>query len=438
MRLAPHSLRDRARWLIAMRWLACLGALPLIWAASAPLHLVHDPLPLYGIALGMALYNLAFMLAYRRPAWRGDDHALILAQVILDLVALTLLLYFADIAYNPFLFYFVFHVVIASILVPGRTPYVVALLASALVGSVMLLQHLGWIPVHPLAFPWRVAVLRGGPSEVIYLLGIFAAFVSTLGITVFFTTSVSAHVEKAHAQIRQHQKMIGIGQLVAGVAHQIANPLDGLQNGLRQIGQWAEGDPRVAETVPRLLGALDRVEKVARRLQEFARPQGLDLQACDVNREVESALLLFEKSLAAKDVTLDKGLAPLPPAWGDPYGIQEVVFNLCANSIDAMPRGGRLVVRSYQRAEGGRNGDQSVVIEVGDTGVGIPEDQIEKIFEPFFTTKAAKGGTGLGLGLCRMLVSEMGGRIEVNSAPNRGSTFWVLLPAAVAGEGPAP
>ncbi len=121
----------------------------------------------------------------------------------------------------------------------------------------------------------------------------------------------------------------------------------------------------------------------------------------------------------------------MPPVQGDPYTLQEVLFNLCTNAFAAMPFGGTLTLRT--RLLGGHDEDQmdSVAIEVADTGVGIPRANLEKIFEPFFTTRAESGGTGLGLGLCRMLISEMGGRIEVHSVVKQGSVFTVVLnPAA--------
>ena len=120
-------------------------------------------------------------------------------------------------------------------------------------------------------------------------------------------------------------------------------------------------------------------------------------------------------------------LGDVPPVQGDPYTLQEVLFNLCTNALAAMPRGGTLTLRTHSL--GGSDEDQmdSVAVEVGDTGVGIPRVNLEKIFEPFFTTRADSGGTGLGLGLCRMLITEMGGRIEVRSVVQQGTVFTVVL-----------
>jgi signal transduction histidine kinase len=94
-----------------------------------------------------------------------------------------------------------------------------------------------------------------------------------------------------------------------------------------------------------------------------------------------------------------------------------------------MPDGGRLLIRTYVPRRGDVSAEDQVAVEVQDSGIGVPPDRLEKIFEPFYTTKAQSGGTGLGLGLCRMLLSEMSGRIEVDSVPSKGSTFRMLLGA---------
>jgi signal transduction histidine kinase len=441
VKLTPHDLEERARWLIVMRWIACLSVVLVIWILSITSKVLPDPHPLYAVAIAMVTYNLLFGIIYRRRKrfydGRRSARFLIVLQISLDLISLTLLLYFSGLPLNPFILYYVFHIVIASILLPGWLPYFLASLATFLVGLMLLLQEYNLIPLYPLAFPWLVMQNGCGTATgySLYIWGVLLAVASTLGITVYFTTSISRYVEKVHTQIRQQQKMLGIGQLVAGFAHQVSNPLDGLQNGLRQIGQGIRGNPSLEGTVPKMLAALERIEKVARRLQEFARPQGLELQECNVPGAVEATLQLFGKTLAERKVAVEKDLAQVPPAWGDPYSVEEIIFNLCTNALDAMPEGGKLWLRTFtvERPDVSSNG--CVAVEVKDSGQGIPRDRLEKIFEPFFTTKSQSGGTGLGLSLCRMLLSEMGGQIEVESAPNKGSTFRILLAKAHGGGG---
>jgi signal transduction histidine kinase len=354
----------------------------------------------------------------------------ILLQVLCDLTALTLLLYFSDLPRNPFLLFFVFHMIIAGMYLRGRTPYVVAGVATALVGAVMLLESLSVIPSYPLRYPSDVELAAGHPVDGVYLAGVFTAFASTVWISIYFTTSIRRYVDRAHAELRQKEKLLGIGQLVAGIAHQIANPLDGIQNCLQRIGERVKDDPHLAEYVQLMVEALERIERTAKRVQAFARPHGITLQSTDVNAAVEATLQVLGGSFDRR-IRVEKELGSVPPVQGDPYTLQEVLFNLCTNAVAAMPRGGTLTLRTL--ALGRKDEDQmgSVAIEVADTGVGIPRAHLEKIFEPFFTTRAESGGTGLGLGLCRMLIAEMGGRIEVRSVLGQGTTFTLILNPAV-------
>lgn len=424
MRLPPEG----ARWLVALRWPACASVFATIWLTSSVLGIIVNPWPLYGVGCVIAGYNLVFWLSQRDWATAERDvERSIFMQITIDLIALTLLLYFSDLSRNPFLFFFVFHMIIASMYLHGWIPYFVAGMATTLVGAVLLLEYCQWIPINPMQFPTddpKLPAVRR--LDGMYLAGVFVAFASTLWITVYFTTSIHRYVDRAHAEIRQKEKILGIGQLVAGIAHQIANPLDGVQNCLRRIGEGVQDDARLSEYVQLMNEALGRIERTAKRVQAFARPRGVTLQSTDVNQAVEGTLQVLGTN-HAPDIRIETELSDVPPVQGDPYTLQEVLFNLCTNALAAMPGGGTLTLRTY--ALGWKDEDQmgSVAVDVSDTGVGIPRVQLEKIFEPFYTTRGESGGTGLGLGLCRMLISEMGGRIEVRSLLEHGTTFTVVL-----------
>ena len=431
MRLPSLILSNRAHWLIKLRWLACIGVLAVVWLVSSVLAIVPNPVPLYVIAAGMLTYNLLFgLLERRRSRGGGSLDRNVLLQIALDQVALTLLLYFSDISHNPFIFYFVFHMIIATLLLRGRIPYFLAGLASCLVGGVLVLQFFQWIPVVEIELP-HLAAATGSilhRQDGIYLTGLFVAFSTTLWITVYFTSSVHHYMRRTHAMVRQKEKMLGIGQLVAGIAHQISNPLDGVQNCLRTIGRSVRDDAHLTQYVHLMTEALDRIERTAKRVQSFARPRGLKLQDTDVNKAVDATVqLLGESRQRGVEVVTQPGHVPL--VMGDPYTLQEVIFNLCTNALAAMPDGGTLSLRTLRLETEMFSRLERVAIEVSDTGVGIPESRIDKIFEPFFTTRADAGGTGLGLGLCRMLLSEMGGSIEVTSTVGQGTTFRIVLTA---------
>ena len=411
-----------AHWFVQLRWVACalvVVAVTLAWS----LGVVRAPWPLFAVAGAMAVGNLFFWLTLREwDEGEGNVDRHIAWQMLADVVALLLLLHFSDLPRNPFLFYFVQPMIIAGMYLRGRTAHLFGLLTMGLVGGCLGLEYFGWIPRFPLYFSDEPLPPVGG----VYLVTLFVAFASTLWIAVYFATSIRAYVDRAHDEIRQKEKMLGIGQLVAGIGHQIANPLDGVQNCLRRIGEHVQDDPHLTEYVQMMEEALERIEKTTKRVQAFARPRGIELQDTSVNAAVEATRQLLDAH-HAPEITIRTELTDVPLVRGDPYTLQEVLFNLGMNAIAAMPKGG---VLTFRTVGDGRHPDLmvgDVAIEVSDTGVGIPPGQFEKIFEPFYTTRAASGGTGLGLGLCRMLISEMGGRMRVRSALNEGATFTVIL-----------
>ncbi len=431
MRLSPEG----AGWFIRVRWLACAAVFLTIWFTSAILGVVTSPLPLYLVALGMSAYNALFDWMQRRML-AGDLNVerSVFRQIACDLVALTLLLYFSDIARNPFLFFCVFHMIIASMYLHGRTPYLVGAMAIALVGGVLLMEYLGWIPVFPLHYPTDDSAPTARDLDWVYLVGLFAAFASTMWMAVYFTTSIHHYVDRAFAEFRQKEKMVGIGQLVAGIAHQIANPLDGVQNCLQHVGERVKDDPRLTEYVQMMAEALERIERTAKRVQAFARPRGITLSPTDVNLAIEGTLAVLGAD-HGPSIRVETELGRVSLVLGDHYTLQEVFFNLCTNALAAMPRGGTLTLRSYSLGHSPEDVSDCVAVDVTDTGVGIPRVEMERIFEPFYTTRGDSGGTGLGLGLCRMLINEMGGRMTVQSALGQGTTFTVILhPASEDGE----
>ncbi len=432
MDLAISILSNRVRWLINLRWMFCFGVIGVVWMSSSVLEVVTHPGPLYVFAGIILLYNTLFVLYERyRTCGRLNLNKHILAQMILDQISLSLLLYFSGVPYNPFFFYFVFHIAIAALLLIGWAPYMLALLASCLSGVVIMLGYLEFAPRSAFSLDsgsYHANVIGNGPHGV-YLAGFFIALTTTLWITVYFTSSVHNYLTRVRAIIRQKEKMLGISQLVAGIAHQISNPLDGIENCLRTIGHSVKDDAHLTQYVQLMAEALERIERTTKSVQAFAGPHELAQQDIDVNEAIEAVVQLLEHGISQK-IQLVTELGKVPQVRGDLHILQEVIFNLCTNALVAMPDGGELCLRSFVLEADTFRQFKRVAIEVADTGCGIPESNIDKIFEPFFTTRKDAGGTGLGLALCRMLISEMDGQIEVSSVPKQETIFRLILNAA--------
>jgi signal transduction histidine kinase len=228
----------------------------------------------------------------------------------------------------------------------------------------------------------------------------------------------------ANAQLLQSEKMAAVGQLSAGLAHEVKNPLAGIL-GFAQLTRRSLQDPAAISK------NLDVIERETRRcteiignLMRFSRQEPSERAVVDVNQPVSQAIALVDHQLGLKKVRIKAQLADgLPPVMCNANQLQQVVMNLLINAQQAMePEGGTVAVQT--RAEDGR-----VVIELDDSGPGIPQEIRSRIFEPFFTTKKAGQGTGLGLSVTYGIVSDHGGNIRVAEAPGGGARFTILLPA---------
>lgn len=228
-------------------------------------------------------------------------------------------------------------------------------------------------------------------------------------------------------QLWQAAKLASVGEMAASIAHELNNPL--ATNLLRLetvLERLPQEDPnrRPLEIVQQ---ETRRMSKLVSELLQFAR-RGRDRPVLvDVNRELEHIVELVRHMIRKRGIEIGWDLDPkLPSIQADLQKLQQVFLNLLTNAADAMPSGGHLLLRTRQVH---RNGDDvSVVIEISDTGVGIPEENLSHVFDPFFTTKAEGQGTGLGLPICRRIVEEHQGTIALESTPGQGTTARVVLP----------
>jgi PAS domain S-box-containing protein len=229
--------------------------------------------------------------------------------------------------------------------------------------------------------------------------------------------------ERMEEQMSQTEKLTSLGLLAAGVAHEVNTPLAVISNYIQMLAkQMPEGDPRQS-IIEKIVKQTFRASEIVNNLLNFSRTGPSALADVDVNRVVEETLSLVAHPLKTSQIQVVKHLTDgLPAVRGSANKLQQVFLNLFLNARDAMPTGGILEVRT-----GAHNG--SVEIEVADTGNGIPRDHIHKIFDPFFTTKPGGRGTGLGLSVSYGIIKEHAGKIDVRSAPGRGTSFHVEFPA---------
>ncbi len=271
-------------------------------------------------------------------------------------------------------------------------------------------------------------------------------------------------LEEAHNQLLQSEKMASIGQLAAGVAHEINNPIGYVNSNLGSLQKYVEALLRLiaayekyeadlsqehAESLQTLkneidlaylredinelmtesLGGLQRVKRIVQDLKDFSHVSDSEIQWANVESGLESTLNVVWNELKYKAEVI-KDYGNIPEIECIPSQLNQVFMNLLVNAAQAIPERGEITVRT-------RRVDDRVCIEISDTGTGIPQELMNRIFDPFFTTKPVGTGTGLGLSIAHGIIRKHKGRIDVRSEPGKGTSFQVYLPIRQSGDEPA-
>ena len=243
--------------------------------------------------------------------------------------------------------------------------------------------------------------------------------------------AMTQKLSEAQRQVYQAEKLAAVGQLAAGVAHEINNPLTGVLSYSSFLLKRAADKPEFKEDLEVIVRETERCRGIVKGLLDFARPSPPEKHPSDVNEIVERAIRIVHAQLSAHRVEVKKQLrAGLPTVNADANQIQQIIVNLLVNANDAIGEdGGTVALATTLKTPDGVAEAESreIEISVSDSGCGIPEAQIERLFEPFFSTKGRKG-TGLGLAVAWGIVEKHNGRIEVESEVGKGTIFRVLLP----------
>ena len=229
------------------------------------------------------------------------------------------------------------------------------------------------------------------------------------------------HLREAEATVRRSERLAALGQLSAGLAHEIRNPLSTIKTSAEMLAQNVPSDNGLAHEMAGFISSeVDRTNSLVTRFLDFARPLSVRLEKTDLTQLIDRAVSDIEKHSPPLDVTIYKNYAPdIPPFRLDGQLMERVVYNLLLNAAQASPAQGTVTVKTRQF-------NSTVEIAVIDRGPGIEPKHLENIFNPFFTTKPT--GVGLGLAIVSKIVDEHGGKITVESEPGEGSVFRVYLP----------
>ncbi|MBI4178473.1 hypothetical protein HY522_03485 [bacterium] len=235
---------------------------------------------------------------------------------------------------------------------------------------------------------------------------------------------VAEKEEQFDRRMAQAEKMASIGQIAAGVAHQLNTPLGSIMLTAEMLEEEVNGNPEMKEEIQKIFRNANYCKGVVRNLLLYARPRREEFKEESVCFIIRRAVALFDDELKKRGIKMEMAVDCRECAMICNGNLMEqLIFNLMQNAVDAQPRGGRIDIKTVVPGDGTLN------IQVSDGGPGIPPDVLEHIFEPFYTTKSSERGTGLGLAIARRIAEDHGGAIRVKSQVGGGTTFTISLPA---------
>jgi signal transduction histidine kinase len=432
--VAQEGLVERLYWLIRLRWLAVMGAFFTVLFASQILKVNLPFFSLYVIIALFFVYNSIFLssLTLLKRETMGLLNRAANTQISLDLTTLTVLIHYSGGVENPFIFYFIFHMIIASILLSRRASFLQATFAVSLFFTMLSLEYLGVLPHYCL----KGFIINCQYRNPIYLGGVSFVFVSTLYIAVYFASSISKRLKQretalniTNEQLKEKDRLKS--EYVLRVSHDIKEDLAAIQGCLEPVAKGIVG-----ELNPTQLNLIQRATKRTSGLLFFVKAL-LEITRIKLSREIKMDYFSFPDTLSEvishiaskakdKDICLNSLVEPtIDRIMGSKEYIQESITNLLANSVKYTPRSGKIDIKVSDKGN-------RILINISDNGIGIPKDELPKIFDEFYRASNAKeverDGSGLGLSITKRIIEMHNGRIWVESQEGKGSVFYLELP----------
>lgn len=440
MEPVPENIRllRGARWLAKLRWIAIVCVFAGTFFSSNILNITLRYGALYDIAILLSIYNIIVLVLLNRLARAGQQVShkavkrIINLQICADLFLLTVLLHFSGGIENPLVFFFIFHMVIASILLSARDSYLQATLAVLLFGLLVLLEHKEVIP----HFCLTGFVPHCLQKDMLYTLGTFLVFSTVLYLTVYMANYIAIRLKHTESAYRQANTMLQEkdrikDEYVSRVTHDIKGHLATIQGCLavvvdRMAGRFDEQEADLIRRAHMRAVKLTNFVRALLRLTQMRLSNKLEMDAFSLSKALQNAVSAVKTKADDKSITLMCNVeTSVEKIFGNQFSIEEMIANLLLNAIKYTPANGTIKVSA-------ESNEDCVLVEITDTGIGIPKEEQSRIFDEFFRAtnarRAERDGTGLGLSIVKYIVERHGGEITVESEEGIGTAFKLSLP----------
>ncbi|MFC1652596.1 sensor histidine kinase [Planctomycetota bacterium] len=437
---APHSDRlfKRAYWLIRLRWVMIVGTCLGAWATYRWLDIIQWDIPCYAIAGVLSLENVISLYLLNYVIRKKSKYTflsirrIIHLQICADLVLLATLLHYTGGIENPLVVCFIFHIVIAGILLSVRESYLQATFAVFLIVFLALLEYRSIIPHHPLT-----GVLpHGFYAEGLYVFGTVSVLAATFYLIVYLTSDISTQLRQQEQAYRQANEQLQNkdqirDEYVFRITHDVKGHLAAIQSCHDVMTSTIVG-PLNAKQEEFVQRASLRTSKLSQfvekllRLTEMRLSNHLDRDSFPMDPLLQSALATVRIHAENKNITMSSHIeANLGSAYGNRLSIEEAVTNLLLNAIKYSRKGDTVTLRADQQQD-------AIAVEISDTGIGIPKSELCKVFEEFFRAtnarKIERNGTGLGLAIAKQIIERHQGKIWAESEEGSGTSFHFHIP----------
>ena len=426
---------DGALWLIKLRWIAILGIFFATKFSTSFLNITIQEFPLYILALILLLFNTASLLSLKYIVKKNisskiiNGRSILYFQIYSDLMILTCLLHYSGGVENPFIIYYIFHMIISSILLTPKECYIITSFALSFIGALAFLEYQGIISHYNLEGFYTHSFYHNK----IYLMGTGFIFITTSYMVVYMTTSIASKLRKQEeayrkANIELENKDTIKNEYVLRLTHDIKGHIAAIQNILRAAMITRSGEEKrefIEQAYKRTRRLMDFVKDLL-KLTSLRLQNKLEMSEFPIKDSLDKILLELGVIIAEKKIQINTNITDVAETiFGNQLSIEEALYNVISNAVKYSPVEGPIDINAKKRKD-------HYLIEIIDKGVGIPKNEQKLIFNEFYRAsnvkRVEKTSSGFGLSLVKQVIDKHHGKISIESDMNSGTKISLLIP----------